>query len=192
MRIRPLLAIVTVIALSGLLPAVALAQVSAANVGAGQDNSTTSVKAKGEDKKEIASMKAVRLGEYLSRHVAVLKGIIARLESRITKIETRGLSAEGQKKLESAKKNIAEAKTKIDSVGTAVATVISDVEKALSGDDIKAGLAEARAKIKNPRTLLADAIAKIKDARKDIGDALGTVTTARSATTTQTATSSTN
>lgn len=34
MRIRPLLAIVTVIALSGLLPAVALAQVSAANVGA--------------------------------------------------------------------------------------------------------------------------------------------------------------
>ncbi len=192
MRIRPLLAIVTVIALSGLLPAAALAQNSAANVGAGQDNSTTSVKAKGENKKEIASIKAVRLGEYLSRHVAVLRGIIARLESRITKIETRGLSAEGQKKLESAKKNIAEAKTKLDSVGAAVTTVISDVEKALGGDDIKAGLAEAKAKVKNPRTLLADAIAKIKAARKDIGDALGTVTSGGSATSTQTATSSAN
>lgn len=188
MRIRPLLAIATVIALSGLLPVAALAQ----NVGAGQDNATTSVGKKVENKKEIANMKALRLGEYLSRHVAVLKGIITRLESRIVKIETRGLSAEGQKKLESAKKNIAEAKTKLDSVGTAVTTVISDVEKALGSDDIKTGLAEAKAKIKNPRTLLSDAIVKIKAARKDIGDALGTVTTAGSATTTQTATSSAN
>lgn len=191
MRIQPFIALATIVAISGLMPVAALAEQNptATSTGAvGQEKKVTGV----ENKKEVAKLKAERLGEYISQHVAVLKDIIARLESRIVKIEARGLTAEGQKKLESAKKNLTEAKTKLESAGGSVVTLISDVEKALGGDDVKAGLTEAKTRVKNPRTLLSDAIVKIKAARKDIGDALGTVTKAEIATSTQTATSSAN
>jgi hypothetical protein len=120
----------------------------------------------GMQKAEIADMFMNRIVQRLSDHIARMKNIADRLETRIEKLETRNINVDESKRL------VNDARIKISGAETDIASLKSVISSRISSTT-------ATSTVKNPikeiRTIAAESLKKIREAHEALVKAIRSI-----------------